>query len=122
MNTNQFTARTKTTLQNHSASIRNLEQVGQITNLLTSRPQGSLPSNTETNPKESVQAIAVQCGKELSEPVRNVTPPKEPAEELEADKQVEVAKEDVEKPKSKLFPDNPPPYVSPVPFPQRLQK
>ncbi|KAH9792938.1 hypothetical protein KPL71_004353 [Citrus sinensis] len=57
-NMSQFMTKTETTFQNQAASIRNLEvQVGQIANLLSSRQHGSLPSNTETNPKEQVNAI-----------------------------------------------------------------
>ena len=60
--------RTDTTLQNQAASIRNLEvQMGQISNLLNARPQRTLPSNTETNPREHVKAITLQSGKELKE-------------------------------------------------------
>ena len=40
-----------TMIQSHAASLRNLEnQMGQLANALSSRPQGSLPSDTE-NPK-----------------------------------------------------------------------
>ena len=54
----QFMTKTETTFQNQAVSIRNIEvQMGQIENLLSSRPQGSLPSNIETNPKEQMNAI-----------------------------------------------------------------
>ena len=48
----------ETTLRNHGASIHNLEtQVGQIAKLLSERPQGSLPGNTEVNPRDQVNVI-----------------------------------------------------------------
>ena len=55
-----------TTLRNHEASIHNLEtQVGQIAKLLIERPPGSLPGNTETNPREHVKVVTLRSGKEL---------------------------------------------------------
>lgn len=46
---------TESTLKSQAASIQNFEvQVGQLANLLSSRPQGALPSNTETNVRENV--------------------------------------------------------------------
>ena len=69
----QFMTKTETTFQNQAASIRNLEvQMGQIANLLSSRPQGSLPSNTETNPKEQMNAIMLRSGKQLEDPPKEV--------------------------------------------------
>ena len=50
------------------ASLRNLEnQVGQLANNLFRRPQGGLPSNTEKNPREKVNAVILRSGKELEE-------------------------------------------------------
>ena len=61
--------KTETTLQNQAASIRNLEvQVGQLASMMTERQQGSLPSNTETNPREHVNAITLRSWKKLEEP------------------------------------------------------
>ncbi|KAJ4720877.1 DNA-directed DNA polymerase [Melia azedarach] len=69
VNTSKFMIRTETTLQNQAAFIRNLEvQVGQLASMMTERHQGSLPSNTETNPREHVNAITLQSGKKLEEP------------------------------------------------------
>ena len=43
--------------------------MGQIANILTERQQGSLPSNSEKNPrgegKEHVKAITLRSGREL---------------------------------------------------------
>ncbi|XP_062073591.1 uncharacterized protein LOC133777854 [Humulus lupulus] len=50
------------------SSIRNLEmQVWQLANMLNNRPQGNLPSNTEVNPKEQVQAITLRSGKQIEQ-------------------------------------------------------
>src|SRR3954464_3993421 len=43
-------------LKNQEASIKNIEmQIGQLTNLLTARAPGALPSDTEKNPREHVR-------------------------------------------------------------------
>ncbi|PPR82376.1 hypothetical protein GOBAR_AA38338 [Gossypium barbadense] len=52
---------TEIALKNQQASIQRLEtQIGQLSKLIFERPQGSLPSNTETNPREQLNAINVQ--------------------------------------------------------------
>ncbi|KAG8485620.1 hypothetical protein CXB51_018935 [Gossypium anomalum] len=52
---------TKTALKNQQASIQGLEtQIGQLSKLIFERPQGSLPSNIEQNPREQLNAISTQ--------------------------------------------------------------
>ncbi|PPS15333.1 hypothetical protein GOBAR_AA05244 [Gossypium barbadense] len=52
---------TKTVLKNQQASIQGLKtQIGQLAKLISDRPQGSLPSNTETNPREQLHVITIQ--------------------------------------------------------------
>ncbi|PPS13532.1 hypothetical protein GOBAR_AA07046 [Gossypium barbadense] len=52
---------TETAFKNQQASIQGLEtQIGQLSKLISERPQGSLPSNTEPNPKEHLNAISTQ--------------------------------------------------------------
>ena len=64
--------RTDTTLQNQAASIQNLEvQMGQISNLLNARPQGTLPSNTEINPRKHLKVITLRSGKELKDLIKS---------------------------------------------------
>ncbi|XP_027348121.1 uncharacterized protein LOC113859587 [Abrus precatorius] len=59
---------TETALRNQQASIHNLEiQLDQISRLLSERPQGSLPGNTETNPREQVNAVTLRSGRTLQE-------------------------------------------------------
>ena len=41
--------------------------MSQISGLLSNQPQGSLPSNTEVNPKEHVKAIMLRSGKVLAQ-------------------------------------------------------
>ncbi|XP_073049469.1 uncharacterized protein [Primulina eburnea] len=58
----KFISATETRLQNQDASIKGLEnQIGQLAKMIASRE----PSNTETNPKEQVKAIALRSGKVL---------------------------------------------------------
>ncbi|PPR94818.1 hypothetical protein GOBAR_AA25850 [Gossypium barbadense] len=52
---------TETALKNQQASIQGLEtQIDQLSKLISERPQGSLPSNTEPNPREHLNAISTQ--------------------------------------------------------------
>ncbi|PPR85909.1 hypothetical protein GOBAR_AA34782 [Gossypium barbadense] len=60
---------TKTALKNQQASIQGLEtQIGQLSKLISERPQGSLPSNTEPNPREQLNAINTQDDEGVVEP------------------------------------------------------
>ena len=59
-----------TQLNNQAAQLRSLEaQIGQMANLLTERQPGSVPSNSEVNPRrdgnEHVKAVMLRSGKEL---------------------------------------------------------
>ena len=60
-----------TQLNNQAAQLRNLKvHMGQMANLMTERQSGSLPSNSEVNPRregnEHVKAITLRSGKELA--------------------------------------------------------
>ncbi|PPR98151.1 hypothetical protein GOBAR_AA22519 [Gossypium barbadense] len=60
---------TETTLKNQQASIQGIKtQIGQLSKLISERPQGSLPSNTEPNPREQLNAINIQDDKGFIEP------------------------------------------------------
>ena len=66
--TQTFMTITDTNLKNKTAAIHNLEvQMSQIFSLLSNRPQGSLPSNTEVNLKERVKAITLRSEKVLTQ-------------------------------------------------------
>ena len=59
-------SKTESHIQNQGMALRNLEnQVGQLANALSSRPSGSLPSNTEIpkrDGKEHAKAITLRSG------------------------------------------------------------
>ncbi|PPS13998.1 hypothetical protein GOBAR_AA06585 [Gossypium barbadense] len=60
---------TKIALKNQQVSIQGLEtQIGQHAKLISEQPQGSLPSNTESNPREQLNAITVREKEGLVEP------------------------------------------------------
>ncbi|PPS16989.1 hypothetical protein GOBAR_AA03586 [Gossypium barbadense] len=60
---------TETVLKNQQALIQGLEtQIGQLSKLISERPQGSLLSNTEPNPREQFNAINVQNEDGVVEP------------------------------------------------------
>ena len=55
--------------KHNSSSIHNVEvQLGQLANVVTTRAQGHLPSNTKVNLKEQVKVITLRSGKELQGP------------------------------------------------------
>ena len=100
--------------------------MGQIPNLLTERQPGSLPSNSEVNPRrdgnEHVKAVMLRSGKELE---TQAQPPV--VEEVEAEKVIQPSQNDHaerEQSQEKQYggntteaKDNPP-----IPYPQRLKK
>ena len=113
-----------TQLNNQAAQLRNLEvQMGQMANLLTERQPGSLPSNSEVNPRrdgnEHVKAVMLRSGKELEKSlvIEEVETEKviQPSQNDNADKEQLNEKQSAEKStevKASL----------PVPYPQRLKK
>ncbi|XP_073024358.1 uncharacterized protein [Primulina eburnea] len=74
----KFISSTETRLQNQDASIKGLEnQIRQLVKMIASRDPGTLPSNTETNPKEKVKAIAFRNGKVLEQERKEKGEPRE---------------------------------------------
>ena len=66
--TQTFITITDINLKNQSAAIHNLEvHMSQISSQLSNRLLGSLPSNTEVNPKEHVKAITLRREKVLAQ-------------------------------------------------------
>ncbi|XP_022893886.1 uncharacterized protein LOC111408350 [Olea europaea var. sylvestris] len=116
--------------ERNDASLKNLErQVGQIAKLLSERPQGALPSDTETNPRENAKAIITRSGIQLPKPTvvqRKARADKEPIVEnevMQAPKEVvEEGKTDEQEPLTSKTPIPVKAYVPSIPFPQRLQK
>ncbi|XP_031378355.1 uncharacterized protein LOC116193748 [Punica granatum] len=108
-----YMQKTDTMLQNQQATIRNLEgQISQISQQLSNRPSGSLPSNTEENPK-GVNAIMLRSGKELETVNRKAQTQEESSEK-------DKGKQKVEEPRQKSLGVKP--YVPPIPFPGRLKQ
>ncbi|XP_062081026.1 uncharacterized protein LOC133785827 [Humulus lupulus] len=109
-----------------SSSIRNLEkQVGQLENMLQSRPRGNFPSNLEVNPKEQCNAISLRIWKKLEESIKKsiwilghytILAPNVDVEN--EDKVEEEVIEDLEKKQSPVSYEH---HIK-IPYPQRLQK
>ena len=120
---------TDAALRNHEASIHNLEtQVGQIAKLLSERPQGSLPGNTEPNPKEQVKAVTLRSGKEMQsgkggEPVTTKASEGDSTKERVAERSEENPQEDgVMKEQGQKRTLQVQPYKPQLPYPARLKK
>ncbi|CAH9111996.1 unnamed protein product [Cuscuta europaea] len=100
--------------------MQNIEnQLGQLAKAISERPQGSLPSNTEPNPRDNVHAVTLRSGKEL-EPAATTKNPKEvepAAREEEKDK--EDGREVAAAPKQPVSVKN---YTPPLPYPARLTR
>ena len=116
-----------TQLNNQAAQLRNLEvQMGQMANLLTERQSGSLPSNSEVNPRrdgnEHVKAVMLRSGKELE---AKGQPPV--IEEVETEKVIQPGQNDgadKEQLNKKQSAENSTEAKAnlPVPYPQCLKK
>ncbi|XP_073153477.1 uncharacterized protein [Henckelia pumila] len=62
----KFISSTETGMQNQDASIKNVEnQIGQLAKAMSSRELGTLPSDTENNPKEQVKVVELRSGKRI---------------------------------------------------------
>ncbi|KAJ4724582.1 DNA-directed DNA polymerase, partial [Melia azedarach] len=139
VNTSKFMTKTETTLQNQAVSIRNLEmQVGQLASMMTERQQGSLPSNTETNPREHVNVITLRSGKKLEElkdkmkeqneeqhksssfnqaKTGEVHDEEQTVSTNHTPKEISLSRPPPEEPTPPKKAISPPPYVPPIPFP-----
>ena len=116
-----------TQLNNQAAQLRNLEvQMGQMANLLTERQPGSLPSNSEVNPRrdgnEHVKAVILRSGKELETKGQSQV-----IEEVGAEKVIQPCRNedaDKEQPNEKQSAKNSTEAKAnlSVPYPQRLKK
>ena len=86
--------------------------------MLNNRPQGNLPSNTEVNPKEQVQAITLRSGKQTEQP----RPPQAVVQKKEMGAQSDSERDTEDQQKSE---QSPPVVIEQpvrVPYPQRLRK
>ena len=105
--------------RNYASSIHNLEiQMGQLTNSLFIRNQGTLPSNIENNPMEYVKVITLRSGTELQLPKQMVNTQ---VENQKKDKKEEEDKENIideaEKLEEKEQKNEVKPYEPLAPFP-----
>ncbi|KAL0434310.1 UNVERIFIED_CONTAM: hypothetical protein Slati_2765300 [Sesamum latifolium] len=109
-----FITTANTRFQNQDASIRNLEvQIGQLVSIVSSRQEGQLPSDTEKNSREQVNAITLKSGETIGD-----EHPKEQVEEAHAEKEEEPQGEiRGSPPKLNLYAI--PPYI---PYPSRILK
>ncbi|GJV68422.1 hypothetical protein Tco_1483931 [Tanacetum coccineum] len=124
--------------KNHQAAIQDLEtKFGRISDHQSSRPTGTLPSNTQTNPKpsnekpyrpptarnEHVNAVFTRSGKTYDPPANPNTKTAVFLDDSE-DEAEEVKKEAEPLPKKPTQPETPPlkAYKPKIPYPQRLNK
>ncbi|GJY72428.1 hypothetical protein Tco_0476131 [Tanacetum coccineum] len=71
----EIRATTNAAIKNQGASIKTLEiQIGQMSKVLQERGFGSLPSSTETNPRDQVKSISTTI-KADSHPIRRIGSP-----------------------------------------------
>ncbi|XP_019240138.1 PREDICTED: uncharacterized protein LOC109220128, partial [Nicotiana attenuata] len=108
-----------------STTVRNLErQMGQLASAQNTRPVGALPSDAETNPSATLNAVSLRNGRQLEEVLskkrKQITFNEMPAV---VESTSEKAKEP-EKPAREAVAEQSPQLVArpPPPFPQRLQK
>ena len=116
-----------TQLNNQAAQQRSLEaQLGQMANLLTERQPGSLPSNSEVNPRrdgnEHVKAVTLRSGKELEAQLQPPVIEQLETEEITPPQRKDDA--DKEQPQEKQSSGTSVETKAsiPVPYPQRLKK
>ena len=94
-------------------------QIGQISKRLSERQPGTLPSNTEKNPKEQCQAITTRSGKQYSSSFplnKDDVVISDETDKVEPESTVEE-KKDVEKDKPLLRE-----YQPKIPYPSRLKQ
>ncbi|XP_073153332.1 uncharacterized protein [Henckelia pumila] len=83
----KFISSTETRMQNQDASIKNLEnQIGKLAKSISSKDQGTLPSDTEKNPKEQVKAIELRSGKTVEPEPKSKKEPETVISEKNSDK------------------------------------
>ncbi|KAG9450380.1 hypothetical protein H6P81_010345 [Aristolochia fimbriata] len=114
--------------QNQEASIRNLEiQMGQLANAISGRNQGTLPSNSKTNPREQIKAITLRSGTVLEEQQHtqveeDPTNQQQDTEREEQSQEREVSKQQKQKGKASKSLSNDDINVDTLPYPARAKK
>ncbi|XP_070046600.1 uncharacterized protein [Nicotiana tomentosiformis] len=133
-----FIVKTDERLDAHGSAIkelgtglRNLEkQVGQIATVLSEKILGTLPVDTEINPKEMINAVTLRNGQVLKDPTpfqKEVVPEKEVEEQLKNEvNKKKKGNKGVEKKKkeeiSRREESNESEHMPALPFPQKLYR
>nr|GEW18506.1 reverse transcriptase domain-containing protein [Tanacetum cinerariifolium] len=129
----------ETVAKNHQASIQNLEtKFDKLANKQSSRPSGSLPSNTQPNPKghnskayqppqarnEQVNAVFTRSGKSYNPPDNPNDQQKETPINFDSDDEDDepIPQPKTQNPKPAKETPLPKPYKPKIPYPQRLRK
>ncbi|XP_021974301.1 uncharacterized protein LOC110869291 [Helianthus annuus] len=106
-------------MRSQKALIQTIEnQVGQLAKMLSERPQGSLPDNTEPNPRGHVNAVMIRSGKTMG-PDKSDSPPI--TETVQTDASDEVHARRVPASTAQLQ-EPVADFIPPIPYPSRLKK
>ncbi|XP_070057901.1 uncharacterized protein [Nicotiana tomentosiformis] len=114
----------------HQVDANTSVQVGQLATLLSERNPGTLPANTERNPNETVNDVALRSGKVLKDTTliqKEVVLEKENGEQLknDSDKKKKGKKGAVKKKKeetSRRDESNESEHMTALPFPQKIYR
>ncbi|KAH9725430.1 hypothetical protein KPL70_007875 [Citrus sinensis] len=135
----EYIAKNEAIVQSQAVSLRNLEnQMGQLATAMSSRTQGSLPSNTEDprrESKEHCKVISLRSEKHVDTPVKTShqdSDARDPATATAKEIQPDLAEKEVTIPIATtctnlnkqrwVTPESNPQFRHPPPFPQRFQK
>ena len=106
-------------MQSQKASIQTIEnQVGQLAKMLSERPQGSLPGNTEPNPRGHVNAVMTRSGKATG-PDKSDSPPISHMVQTDASDEVHARRVPAS---TAQFQEPVKDFIPHVPYPSRLKK
>nr|GEZ14592.1 reverse transcriptase domain-containing protein [Tanacetum cinerariifolium] len=125
----------ETVAKHHQASIQNLEtKFDRLTDKQSGRPSGSLPRNTQQNPRgnnskayqppqarnEQVNAVFTRSGKSYDPPINPNDQPNDSENSINFDS--DNKDEETKEPKPAKENPSPKPYKPKIPYPQRLRK
>ncbi|XP_022004336.1 uncharacterized protein LOC110901880 [Helianthus annuus] len=106
-------------MRSQKASIQTIEnQVSQLAKMLFERPQGSLPGNTEPNPRGHVNAVMTRSGKATG-PDKSDSPPITDTSQTDASDEVHARRVPAS---TAQFQEPVKDFIPPIPYPSRLKK
>ncbi|XP_021994444.1 uncharacterized protein LOC110891080 [Helianthus annuus] len=106
-------------MRSQKASIQTIEnQVSQLAKMLSERPQGSLPGNTEPNPRGHVNAVTTRSGKTTG-PDKSDSPPITDTVQTDASDEVHARRVPAS---TTQFQEPVKDFIPPIPYPSRLKK